>query len=716
MAVSSQQTDFAMWRRARPSAAVVLVVIVLLGAGLRLYRIEDQSVWADEWPNVAYLDAPDALTYVRLIQLMYPEQAQGCLYYFMQYWWAHAAGDSLFVLRLLPVLISLATIPLVYLPAALLYGRGAGLIAALCFALSPQHVWHAQEIRPYVLLTPLVCAALYGLLRGLRGDGRKWWAVNLIANAILPWVHLFALLAIGVQGLYLMLCAKARWRRALAWGAIQAILLIPFAWWMQRLPYTNEHPSLFHSVSGVLLDVVGDDVVSFHTDLLPPWKTMPRESLPERTRALLTVRPVCDCLLLAASCLAAFWLLRRTQARHRDGAQDAAPRVEYGNPALLLLLLLAVPGLALGALTFATQRPFLSPMYTMYNTIALYAAFGGMIAGLGRRRARIAGVTALAALYGYQLMVTLPEVTRTDWAAAAREIRAQGTAQDLVLEFEYLFPVACAEYYLEDNGLGFRRVPTLQAACEAAAGYFSGSPHDQAAKPRSVWLMYEQAFLTWLFPETDAATAVREALAPLGLECGERFFTGHRGLRLLRIQQGATSTKKDIGPVPLLGPVAFEDILGEMRARETLDGPDEARIAALRRVIAYWPPLNKCIFVTQAMDLIAAGEFDLAEGFTEVILERHPDFGLAHLALALARAGEGKDQAAREAVQRAFVLHPGLDSLIGPHFEAILGANGQTAAQLFMPEAGLAHTFLGAAMKAVYGARLSRAATEAEDL
>lgn len=149
MAAASEPTGIAEWRKARRRAAIALLAVILLAAGLRLYRLDEQSIWADEWPNVAHLDAPDALSYVRLIQLMYPEQAHACLYYFAQYWWARAAGGSLAGLRLLPVATSLATVPLLFLLVSLLFGRGPGLIAALFFALSPQHIWHAQEIRPY---------------------------------------------------------------------------------------------------------------------------------------------------------------------------------------------------------------------------------------------------------------------------------------------------------------------------------------------------------------------------------------------------------------------------------------------------------------------------------------------------------------------------------------------------------------------------------------
>ncbi|MBP8128142.1 MAG: glycosyltransferase family 39 protein [Candidatus Hydrogenedentes bacterium] len=698
MAAASEPTGIAEWRKARRRAAIALLAVILLAAGLRLYRLDEQSIWADEWPNVAHLDAPDALSYVRLIQLMYPEQAHACLYYFAQYWWARAAGGSLAGLRLLPVATSLATVPLLFLLVSLLFGRGPGLIAALFFALSPQHIWHAQEIRPYALLTPLVCVALYGFLRGLRGDGRRWWALSLCANALLPWVHLFALLAVGVQGIHLMLCGTGRWRRVVAWAAIQAALLAPFAWWMHTLPYTNEHPSIFHSVSGVLLDVIGDDVVSFHADLLPPWKTVPRENLPAAARAWLTVRPACDYLLLAASCAAACWLALRPRTR--------------GRPGLLLFLLLACPGLVLGVLTFATHRPFLSPMYTMYNTVALYAAFGGMLTGLRRGGARIAATAALAALYGYQLLITLPEVTRTDWGSATRAIREQGTRDDLVLEFEYLFPVACAEYYLEGSGLKFRRVPAPQAACAEIAEYFSASSGRECAKARSAWLLYEQAFLSWLFPEADVAAQLRGALAPLGLECGERFFPGHRGLMLLRVQQGDSPTNAPPGAVPPLEPVPFGDILREIRPRAALDGPAHADIAALRRVIACWPPLNRCIAAAQVTDLAAAGAFGLAEGLAGRILGRNPGFGLGYLALALAHAGEGRDQAARDAASRAFELHAGLEGLTGRYFAMLLDENDPAAALRLVEETSLCHAFFAGAMRAVCAARTAPEVTE----
>lgn len=181
---------------------LALFLIVVLGVMLRTYRLVDQSIWLDEWPSVANLNAADAMTYVGLIEIMYPEQAHAPLYYLLQYYWARWVGSSVPMLRLLPVILGMSAVPLIYVLGKYLYGSAVGLVAALCLALSPQHIWHAQEIRTYELVTPIAIVSIYAMFRALRDRNWKWWCLNALANTLLVWTHIFAVLLIPVEGFF----------------------------------------------------------------------------------------------------------------------------------------------------------------------------------------------------------------------------------------------------------------------------------------------------------------------------------------------------------------------------------------------------------------------------------------------------------------------------------------------------------------------------------
>ena len=659
-----------------PGAWLYLCLVLVLAAALRFYRLADQSIWLDEWPNVAHLSAPNPLAYVRLIQIMYPEQAHAPLYYFLQYFWAHLVGTSLVALRCLPVVLGLAGVPMAYLLGSYMYNRTAGLVAALCLALSPQHIWHAQEIRPYVLLTPLAIVSVYALLRALREHRKRWWAVNLLANCLMAWTHLFAVLLLVVEGAFLLLHVRRQFRHAALWAGLHVVFMIPWLLWLVKLPYSNEHPSVFHSVRRVFEDVLADDIVSRHTEILPSWKTHSPDELPPARRGLLSARTKFDTTLLAVLCGVALWLAAQALAPLL-GLGRAPPGDASGDEAdnaAILLLLLALPGLGLGILTLAMRQPFLSPMYTMYNTAALYVGVGGMVASLGNRARRTLTVTAVALLYVYQLAITLPDVTRTDWRAGAQYIAANGSPNDLVLDFEYFWPVDCLGYYLAETGVAVRRVTSLQAACDDALVFLSEGPAPPAGLPpeRSVWLAVESAFLYWLFPDYNVFRDLEPDLRARGLACTFKEFPGHRNLVVVRIQPTVALVPEALGtPVKPLRAIDHEAILAELGAPSLRGAERDEALAIVRRQVAYWPPLNKFAFAMHAFDLVQAGHFELAEAMASVIVERYPAFGLGHYALALALAAQRRHQDANEAFEDAVNAHMGLHGLVGPFWAAL---------------------------------------------
>lgn len=56
-------------------AGLCLAGIVLLGLGLRLYRLEDQSIWIDEFITVCKVTDRNLTTSLRTLPLNSPEQA-----------------------------------------------------------------------------------------------------------------------------------------------------------------------------------------------------------------------------------------------------------------------------------------------------------------------------------------------------------------------------------------------------------------------------------------------------------------------------------------------------------------------------------------------------------------------------------------------------------------------------------------------------------------
>ncbi|MCC6489458.1 MAG: glycosyltransferase family 39 protein, partial [Candidatus Hydrogenedentes bacterium] len=210
----------------------VLLAIVLLGAALRVYRIADESVWVDESVSYPQLHQPTLGAYLAAVRVQDPPMSP--MYFTLQYYWARAVGDSVVAVRILSVLLGVATLPLLYLLGALLYNRSAGLIAALCAALAIPHIYYSQEIRTYALVLLLSVASMYFLLRALHGSP-AWWPAHIVCNALLLATHLFGALLVLAQALFLFAVHAKRWKTVLAWAAVHAVLFVPFALYLNGL-------------------------------------------------------------------------------------------------------------------------------------------------------------------------------------------------------------------------------------------------------------------------------------------------------------------------------------------------------------------------------------------------------------------------------------------------------------------------------------------------
>jgi len=663
--------------------ALIVVLLVVIGAAVRLYRLDSQSLWHDETPSIVHLNAQGPRTYTWLIQFEYAEQSP--LYYYLQYYWARVAGPVPFRVRLLPVFLGTVSIGLMYLLARFAFGAYAAALAALCLALSPQHIWHAQEVRPYTFMCLLAIVSSHSFLVGLsktrdQASAKWWWMLNLVANVMLVWTHTLTVFLLFTQGCALLLRRPFRW--VVLWGMVHGLLLLPWLFWLWNMPYTND----FFSDVGwgeVLGEIFLDDIVSVHTDLLPAWKTHPAGELPPAVRDLVAIRRPFDIALAAVLLSASLWLLAHTLLAHtlrnalaRPTAPEtrarAAGKAEQG---LYLILLLIVPGLILGILNMVLTAPFKGSMYSMYGTLALYCAVGGAAAWVSGKRSRWLLPLVLVGLFGYQLLVFLPGVTRANWREAAPYIQKNASPRDLVLYLRPFFKDATLTYYMRDAGLALEYPRTSQDACDTAAKYLIENAAHRAESPGecAVWLAFERYPLDFVFRDRDFPSALDDDLRARGLTFTRPEFQGHYNVVVYRIRPSARLDPQAIyRPVAsTFMPVDFDEVLHELGFEPTDPEKREALLRAIRREVTYWPPVSNSYYVHFAMAWLAHGDYDLAEAAARRIISRYPSFGLGYFALGATLCAKDQRPEALAAFTRAFDLYRGLGELLEPFVNAV---------------------------------------------
>jgi uncharacterized membrane protein len=155
----------------------IALALILLGAGLRLYRLGNKNIWWDEGFSVflARLPLPSML-------VASGHDTAPPLYYGLLHAWIALAGDSEFALRLPSALAGILAIAIVLRLVRSLAGPRAAVSAGAPVALSRVLVWYSQEVRQYSFATLLAAASLalaYALWREKRFAWLGYVAVTL---------------------------------------------------------------------------------------------------------------------------------------------------------------------------------------------------------------------------------------------------------------------------------------------------------------------------------------------------------------------------------------------------------------------------------------------------------------------------------------------------------------------------------------------------------
>jgi mannosyltransferase len=206
------------WKAApRPNArrsAVLWVLAGLTAAGvaIRLCTLGLQSYHHDE-----VITAGRVLggSFGHMLHEVKTSESNPPLYYVLVWGWSKALGTGEVGLRSLSALFGAATVPVGYLIGRQLSTRRVGLILAALLAFNPMLIWYSQEARSYALLVFFAAVSLYFFVRALdtrRGRDLGLWAA---ASALALCSHYFAVFAVGIEAVWLLVALRSSWRLVL---------------------------------------------------------------------------------------------------------------------------------------------------------------------------------------------------------------------------------------------------------------------------------------------------------------------------------------------------------------------------------------------------------------------------------------------------------------------------------------------------------------------
>jgi 4-amino-4-deoxy-L-arabinose transferase-like glycosyltransferase len=180
-------------------ANYILAALLLLGAFLRIYGINSESLWFDEAFSV-HLSKMNIADLIKNTA----EDVHPPLYYIILNFWETIFGDSEISSRALSLIFNILTIYFLYRAASYLYDKKTGLVAAFILAISPFHIYYSQEARMYSLLGLLSLLSVYYFMKSAAEIKNINFHKYVIFSALMLYTHVYGFWILSFEILFVL--------------------------------------------------------------------------------------------------------------------------------------------------------------------------------------------------------------------------------------------------------------------------------------------------------------------------------------------------------------------------------------------------------------------------------------------------------------------------------------------------------------------------------
>jgi 4-amino-4-deoxy-L-arabinose transferase-like glycosyltransferase len=179
-----------------------LIVLTVIGIFLRFYNLGFNSLWLDEASTYTI----SAKSFADIWQVTASGEFNPPLFYWIEHFML-MFGNNEVILRFIPALLGVLTIPLFYLIGKEFLDRNAGIIAAAACTVSPFLIYYSQEARAYMMMLFFVAIATIFFLKAMKSGSLAHWVLFGVFSALAFWSHFYAFVMIAA----LVLCALIEW-------------------------------------------------------------------------------------------------------------------------------------------------------------------------------------------------------------------------------------------------------------------------------------------------------------------------------------------------------------------------------------------------------------------------------------------------------------------------------------------------------------------------
>jgi 4-amino-4-deoxy-L-arabinose transferase-like glycosyltransferase len=211
-----------------------LALIVAVGAGLRLYQLDAQSLWHDEAISLTVAREPitDIPGFFRSEGSRPPFEYNPPVYSYLLHAWLALTGVGGFEARLLSALAGVAALPVLFLLVRRIYDDGTGLLAAALLAVSQLGVMFSQEARHYeVFLLFVLTTVLAFWIAMTRRSLWAWCACTVSAVLMVGTQYYGAFVILALAAFTILYWRSIPWTWVAGSALAGAAVLVPWLWY-----------------------------------------------------------------------------------------------------------------------------------------------------------------------------------------------------------------------------------------------------------------------------------------------------------------------------------------------------------------------------------------------------------------------------------------------------------------------------------------------------
>lgn len=200
-------------------------LITILGLVLRLVNL-NQSFWLDEASQVTLSSKSIYSIWFERVGDFHPP-----LSYLLFHFWLQISSSE-WVIRLLPVILGAATIPVTYLIGQKFFSKKVALLSSLLMAIAPYHIYYSQEVRMYSLAALLACLSTYYLIISLEKNNLSHKLIYIISTTALIYSHYLTIFVLVSQLTFVFLVRRKDFKKILILITVAVIFYLP---WIPQL-------------------------------------------------------------------------------------------------------------------------------------------------------------------------------------------------------------------------------------------------------------------------------------------------------------------------------------------------------------------------------------------------------------------------------------------------------------------------------------------------